>query len=117
MTWSRFQKISAICLSGVGGAAAYWTVEKQLKPKNVVHNSWTTSFEPSACAKWDSNWDHRDPKALVKPLKGQSEPSPAEENKLNEKLEKVKPTAIRHLILIRHGQYNLDGGKRIDLTI
>lgn len=32
-----------------------------------------------------------------------------DENKYNEKLEKVKPTTVRHIILIRHGQYNLNG--------
>lgn len=44
---------------------------------------------------------------MVRPLK--SDATAADENKYNEKLEKVKPTAIRHIILIRHGQYNLDG--------
>jgi serine/threonine-protein phosphatase PGAM5 len=29
----------------------------------------------------------------------------------DEKLEKVKPTATRNLILIRHGQYNLNGSR------
>lgn len=32
-----------------------------------------------------------------------------EVHKYNEKLEAAKPKAVRHLILIRHGQYNLDG--------
>ena len=41
-------------------------------------------FKPS---KWDPNWDHRAP--------------PTDSEK--------KPTATRHLILIRHGQYNLEG--------
>lgn len=36
-------------------------------------------------------------------------PTPEEENKQNEKLEAVKPKATRHLFLIRHGQYNLNG--------
>lgn len=29
----------------------------------------------------------------------------------SEKVEKMKPTATRNLILIRHGQYNLNGSK------
>lgn len=49
----------------------------------------------------------RDPASLVKPIK--SKATPEDENKHNERLEAVKPTAVRHLILIRHGQYNLDG--------
>lgn len=87
----------------------YWYVDRRVKPNAVVLNSWTTNFEPSACAKWDHNWDHRDPKSLVKPPKKKDDPE--EENKTNEKLEKVKPRAVRHLFLIRHGQYNVDGGE------
>lgn len=52
-------------------------------------------------------WNSREPTSLVKPLKAKA--TPEEENKYNERLEAVKPTAVRHLILIRHGQYNLDG--------
>lgn len=32
-----------------------------------------------------------------------------DENKYNEELVLAKPTAVRHLFLIRHGQYNLKG--------
>lgn len=49
---------------------------------------------------------------MVKPAK--SKATPEEENKYNERLEAVKPTAVRHLILIRHGQYNLDGATDSD---
>lgn len=44
---------------------------------------------------------------MVKPLPADA--TPTQENEHNEKLEKYKPKATRHLILIRHGQYNLDG--------
>lgn len=54
----------------------------------------------------------RNPASLIKPLK--SNATPEEENKHNERLEAVKPTAVRHLILIRHGQYNLDGVTDVD---
>lgn len=43
----------------------------------------------------------------MRPIK--SDASPQDENKFNDKLQSVKPSAVRHLILIRHGQYNLDG--------
>ena len=45
--------------------------------------------------KWDYNWDRRDPAKL----------SETDENNNKE----IKPRASRHLILVRHGQYNLDG--------
>lgn len=57
----------------------------------------------------------REPASLVKPIKSKATPpTPEEENKYNERLEAVKPTAVRHLILIRHGQYNLDGATDAD---
>lgn len=49
----------------------------------------------------------RDPKSTVKPLK--SNAGAEDENKHNEEVEKKKPKAVRHLILIRHGQYYLNG--------
>ena len=45
--------------------------------------------------KWDYNWDKRD----------ETQPSGTDEN--NNKAS--RPRASRHLILVRHGQYNLDG--------
>lgn len=34
-----------------------------------------------------------------------------DENLINEERESLRPKACRHLILIRHGQYNLQGGR------
>lgn len=58
--------------------------------------------------KWDFNWDRREPESLIKPLKGRFK-SDFEESSHSEKLEKAKAIATRHLILVRHGQYNLNG--------
>lgn len=63
-------------------------------------------------SKWDVNWDKREPEFMIKPLKGkfgQEIPDSKDENSYNERLQKVRPKATRHLILVRHGQYNLDG--------
>lgn len=54
----------------------------------------------------------REPASLVKPVK--SKATPEDDNKYNERLQAAKPTAVRHLILIRHGQYNLDGVTDLD---
>lgn len=51
--------------------------------------------------------DSREPSSLVKPLK--SSASTTQENDHNVKLEAAKSKSVRHLILIRHGQYNLKG--------
>lgn len=53
--------------------------------------------------------NRRDPKCLVKPIKSSIAINETDDNKLNEAYEAKKPKAVRHLILIRHGQYNLDG--------
>lgn len=48
----------------------------------------------------------RSPASLVKPSKGKED-----DNRYNTELEQAKPTAKRHIFLIRHGQYNLEGRK------
>ncbi|XP_011311299.1 serine/threonine-protein phosphatase Pgam5, mitochondrial [Fopius arisanus] len=103
-TLSRFQKCTIIALGAASGAGLFYYVYGNKVKSAHVTNSWTTDFTPSV--KWESNWDRRDPKSLVKPIKGGKE---IDENKYNERLEAHKAKAVRHLILIRHGQYNLKG--------
>ena len=53
----------------------------------------------------------RDPKSLVKPPKNQEKEGKngaGSKDEYNEKLKKATPKATRHLILIRHGQYEMD---------
>jgi serine/threonine-protein phosphatase PGAM5 len=69
---------------------------------------WEQPAKPIS-GKWDFNWDRREPESLVKPLKGRFKSDLEHENKYNDKLEKAKAIATRHLILVRHGQYNLNG--------
>ncbi|KAL7836159.1 hypothetical protein AOLI_G00274430 [Acnodon oligacanthus] len=53
---------------------------------------------------WDSNWDKRDPSFMLnsrkKEVGGEEKSSETENN---------KPRATRHIFLIRHSQYNLNG--------
>lgn len=110
MSWSRLSKVSLLGLSsglGVGLGTSIYLNKEQLAKRHQVFNSWTTNTIVPECAVWDNNWDKRAPFSLVKPLKADA--SPEEENNYNAKIEKHKPTATRHLILIRHGQYNLAG--------
>ncbi|XP_061188374.1 serine/threonine-protein phosphatase Pgam5, mitochondrial-like [Saccostrea echinata] len=99
--WCVSKGIGAVATTGIVGYALFINVSEG----KIVHASWTTNFEPSV--KWDDNWDRRDPESLVKPLKNGSSDKEAKD-RANE-LEKQKPTATRHLLLIRHGQYNLEG--------
>ncbi|KAM9517196.1 serine/threonine-protein phosphatase PGAM5, mitochondrial-like [Salvelinus alpinus] len=56
---------------------------------------------------WDSNWDKRDPLALINGKKKKDKEITSEE--LNTEVENNKPKATRHIFLIRHSQYNLNG--------
>ncbi|KAK6315809.1 hypothetical protein J4Q44_G00133330 [Coregonus suidteri] len=56
---------------------------------------------------WDSNWDKRDPLALINGKKKKDKEITSEE--LNTEMENNKPKATRHIFLIRHSQYNLNG--------
>ncbi|XP_050677341.1 serine/threonine-protein phosphatase Pgam5, mitochondrial isoform X2 [Leptidea sinapis] len=103
---SRFHKIAIISLGAVGGGLAYYHNIGRNENKYDVQNSWTTNYSPSV--KWDNNWDHREPESIVKPLKS-IKAKEEDQNHYNEEIEKSKSKAVRHLFLIRHGQYNIDG--------
>jgi len=57
--------------------------------------------------KWDSNWDHREPASTVKPLKDNA--TDEEKAAFDEKIKANTPKANRIIVMVRHGQYNLDG--------
>ncbi|XP_074869051.1 serine/threonine-protein phosphatase PGAM5, mitochondrial isoform X2 [Carettochelys insculpta] len=63
---------------------------------------------------WDSNWDRREPLALIN-LKKKNEETGEEE--LASRLDHCKAKATRHIFLIRHSQYNLDGRMDKDRTL
>ncbi|EZA54202.1 hypothetical protein DMN91_001386 [Ooceraea biroi] len=101
-TISRFQKW-AVGLGAMGGAILYYYNTYSDNDVLRVYNSWTTNYTPSV--KWDHNWDRRDPKSLVKPMEIRDE---NDQNKYNEKFEAKRARAVRHLLLVRHGQYHTD---------
>lgn len=76
------------------------TVAKRENP-TVSQN---TSEDQPHITKWDYNWDRRDPACTVQPSKGG-----ADDERFKREVAEKKPKATRHLFLIRHGQYNLDG--------
>ncbi|KAL1502431.1 hypothetical protein ABEB36_007572 [Hypothenemus hampei] len=102
---SAFRKCRTI-LVGLGttisGVASFYYFSSD---KHIAFNSWTSNYEPSPCARWDDNWDHRAPQYI---RNKKTKLSQKDENN-NENIEKYTPRVCRHLILIRHGQYNLDG--------
>jgi len=93
------KRAATVSCYSIGGLSLYYLINTE--KSKMVQNSWTTDFTPST--KWDSNWDHRACTALVKPLPENA--SAERQNEHNEKLDKHRAKAIRHIILIRHGQY------------
>ncbi|XP_011871378.1 PREDICTED: serine/threonine-protein phosphatase Pgam5, mitochondrial [Vollenhovia emeryi] len=103
----------ALGLGAVSGALLYYYNAQSDHASSLhVHNSWTTNYTPSV--KWDHNWDRRDPKSLVKPMKITDE---NDENKYNEKFETKRSKAVRHVLLIRHGQYYMDGKTDVERVL
>ncbi|OQV14371.1 Serine/threonine-protein phosphatase PGAM5, mitochondrial [Hypsibius exemplaris] len=63
---------------------------------------------PSACGRWEQNWDRREPASLIRPPKKNAENSTTGIIKENE-LAAATPKATRNLFFIRHGHYMVDG--------
>ncbi|XP_015191372.1 PREDICTED: serine/threonine-protein phosphatase Pgam5, mitochondrial-like isoform X2 [Polistes dominula] len=102
--FSHLKKLAVLSLGGIVGTTFHYYNSYSECESSYVLNSWTTNFTPSV--KWDHNWDKRDPKSLVKPVRINNE---VDENKYNEEFAAKRSKHIRHLILIRHGQYNTAG--------
>lgn len=110
--------IFGIGLAGCGAAAAVLfglSDESRVAKASTIFSEnfnqfpfWDRPSKPPSY-KWDFNWDKREPDSLVKPLKGRFKSDLEQENKHSDKLDKAKAIATRHLILVRHGQYNLEG--------
>lgn len=52
--WAKTNKTIILATSAFSGLATYYLIDRKFQK---VHNSWTTNWEPSICAKWDENWD------------------------------------------------------------
>ncbi|XP_067106197.1 serine/threonine-protein phosphatase PGAM5, mitochondrial-like [Osmerus mordax] len=69
--------------------------------------SWSTGQDYSRTT-WDNNWDRRDPLSLTNGKKRRNSKEITNDEPITE-LENNKPKATRHIFLIRHSQYNLNG--------
>ena len=89
-------KISASVAAGIG---CVWYMTNGSGSDRSVHalSYGRKVFEREKKVKWDKDWDRRSPESLSK----------NDDSSKNQESGKaaVKPTAKRHLILIRHGQY------------
>lgn len=100
--YRRFIKLVAPGLAAGSGILLYYNVINRDK-NHVYARSPPLPLNPSV-HKWDANWDRRNPPDLLEE-KGIKET----DEKYEEELAKLKPKAVRHLFLVRHGQYNTDG--------
>lgn len=110
-------KLVAAGLGGLGGLTGVMYVSTVLSDSKTVvqasqkithdqkrfYNNRIDTLEPSV-TKWDFNWDRRDPSHLVSPSKGGED-----DTRYQRDLESMESKSVRHLLLIRHGQYNLNG--------
>lgn len=97
-------KFSTVLLGTSTGIAAYFYQKlKETENSTIVYNSTADTEKPvyPSC-QWNSNWDFRDPKSIVKPV---THNTTLELNRYNAEIEKLKPKATRHIILVRHGEY------------
>ncbi|KAK8724808.1 hypothetical protein OTU49_010928 [Cherax quadricarinatus] len=105
--WVKKLGRMSILAAAAGGAIVGYVVSSDER-RRTAQASWTTGYTPSV--KWDWNWDRREAHSLVKPRNPKNDINNNIVNgNFEDRVEKVKPSASRHLIFIRHGQYNLEG--------
>ncbi|KAG5680871.1 hypothetical protein PVAND_010352 [Polypedilum vanderplanki] len=103
MSWRYFKPFSSVSYYTITGASLYFLLKDE--KFKIVENS--NKSETNKFPEFDLNWDHRAETALVKPFKDGSNAS--KQKSYSEKLEKYRSRAVRHILLIRHGQYFLNG--------
>lgn len=95
-------------LGAVGAGVLYYSNDNS----RVLQAAQKFHYDPTPTTKWDWNWDRREPAHLVKPSDGGED-----DVRFKRELEEKKPTATRHLFLIRHGQYNMAGKQDIERVL
>lgn len=109
---ARFRRLLAVGLGAVGASvfycannndnsivllAAHKFRDESLRPPRF-HD------QPKRSTEWDWNWDRREPSFMVKPPEGGDD-----NERFKREVDEKRPTATRHLFLVRHGQYNMAG--------
>jgi len=110
-SYRRLNQFVTIGLSATcGGLATYFGLTRG-PLREDQEQAYYTVFE-NRQTKWDSNWDRREPKSLVKPPVDLNDSK--SQNNYNQKIKDKKSIATRNIYLIRHGQYNLKGETDIE---
>ena len=102
------RKYKLLLSIGVSGSAALFCLSGEkvndYLPKRKVLLAATVD-KVNGSSKWDYNWDQRDPSNLIRPSKLENL-SDDSDHSLQQLIKEYTPTSTRHLIFIRHGQYN-----------
>lgn len=119
MAFRQALQLAACGLAG-GSAAVLFSAVAVGKPR-AGGDADTRTTEPLAWTGarpghgvWDSNWDRREPLSLINLKKRNVESG---EDELASRLDHYKAKATRHIFLIRHSQYNVDGSMEKDRTL
>ena len=96
----RYEKQSNSVINEENGNKSRFIERSSRKP------SWE-NFEIRPSKEWDWNWDYRHyDKVEAEESTKAADNIDSDQNKT---IKPTRPTATRHIILVRHGQYNLDG--------
>ena len=114
----RFSRFAAVASAAVAFSGAYVIFNSRRNPARASADTSPGShgyiseefadrllFKPSGL-RWDPNWDMCD--------KGERKSKKKDNDRIEEETKEIKPTAVRHLVFIRHGQYYLDAAKDDD---
>ncbi|XP_006901039.1 PREDICTED: serine/threonine-protein phosphatase PGAM5, mitochondrial isoform X2 [Elephantulus edwardii] len=120
MAFRRALQLAACGLAG-GSAAVLFSAVAIGKPRTGGAAEPRVSEPPgwavgarSSPGVWDPNWDRREPPSLVNLRKRNLESG---EEELASRLDHYKAKATRHIFLIRHSQYHVDGSLEKDRTL
>ncbi|KAM5238536.1 serine/threonine-protein phosphatase PGAM5, mitochondrial isoform 4-T4 [Ctenodactylus gundi] len=83
------------------------------EPRAGEPPAWAGAARPGPSV-WDPNWDRREPLSLINLRKRNVESG---EEELVTRLDHYKAKATRHIFLIRHSQYHVDGALDKDRTL
>ncbi|XP_071065833.1 serine/threonine-protein phosphatase PGAM5, mitochondrial isoform X2 [Dasypus novemcinctus] len=120
MAFRQALKLAACGLAG-GSAAVLFSAVAVGKPRGAgdagprapESPGWAVGVRPGPGV-WDPNWDRREPLSLINLRKRNLESG---EEELASRLDHCKAKATRHIFLIRHSQYHVDGCLEKDRTL
>lgn len=99
-------------IGAISGAVFFYPNDNDNNNEVPKETPWIPTATP--WTKWNYNWDRRDPKDLINPKKIDSL---TDENNYNKELGKKTSKAVRHIILVRHGQYNTKAKTQAEGTL